>query len=172
MIRKLAILPVLFGFSCVVAGLYGALHNQISYSVGPDYFHNLKFLQFRIPDALYGRGGAALVGWKASWWMGLVLGLPIGIVSMLMPTGAAQVRAFIWATLIVVISALALGSGSLLFPMPVENYDLFAIPGTVSDEAGFVAAAVMHSLSYLGGLIGGVLALILTAFWAWRAHRR
>jgi len=49
----------------------GALHNQVSYTVRPDYFYAFKFhhLPFR---PLQNRSGASIVGWHASWWMGLI----------------------------------------------------------------------------------------------------
>lgn len=79
--RKLALIPVLFAIACLFAGAYGSLHNQISYTVSPEYFTQFKFHQFRINDSIPDRIGAAIVGWKASWWMGLVLGvvlIPMG----------------------------------------------------------------------------------------------
>ena len=40
---KLAWIPVLFLVACLFAGIYGALHNQISYTVSPEYFTQFKF---------------------------------------------------------------------------------------------------------------------------------
>src|SRR5262245_14144721 len=82
---KLALIPPLLVAACLIAGLYGAIHNQISYTVSLDYFHAFKFVQFRVPGELQGRAGAALVGWGASWWMGLVIGLPVVLVGLIMP---------------------------------------------------------------------------------------
>ena len=64
---KFALFPLLLGAACVIAGLYGALHNQISYTVSPEYFHLHKFKQFEIPVALHGRIGAA-------WSVGMLRG--------------------------------------------------------------------------------------------------
>jgi len=41
--RKLALFPFLLAAGCGISGLYGAAHDQISYSISPDYFHALKF---------------------------------------------------------------------------------------------------------------------------------
>ena len=69
---KLAFVPVLLMVGCLFAGLYGIIHNQISYTVSPEYFHAFKFQQFNIPPSLQNRIGASIVGWGASWWMGLL----------------------------------------------------------------------------------------------------
>ena len=42
-------LPPMFGMAflgAIVAGMYGVLHDQITFSIGPEYFTNLKFQQF------------------------------------------------------------------------------------------------------------------------------
>ena len=60
---------------CLLAGCYGMMHNQISYTVSPEYFTKFKFRQFGIAPTLNERTGAAIVGWQASWWMGIAIGL-------------------------------------------------------------------------------------------------
>ena len=62
--RKRALMPVLFVIACLFAGLYGVLHNQISFTVSPEYFTAFKFHRFQIQD-ISPRLGAAIVGWLA-----------------------------------------------------------------------------------------------------------
>lgn len=159
MMRSL-LLPVLVALACLLAGAYGALHNQISYTVGPDYFHAFKFIQFRIPPEFQNRIGAAIVGWFASWWMGLIIGLPIALLSLFLPTPRAMAGAFLQAAFVVLVVTLALGCLSLTVALPQEQYSLFRIPADVADPAGFVRAAVMHEISYGAGLVGLILGLV------------
>ena len=59
----------------LAAGLFGVLHDQISYTVSDEYFTKFKFIQFGLRDAfLSERVQVALVGFLASWWMGIPLG--------------------------------------------------------------------------------------------------
>jgi hypothetical protein len=62
-----------FAFACLLAGLFGALHNQISFTISHEYFTRFKFIQFRIPSTVPPRVGASIVGWLAAWWMGAPL---------------------------------------------------------------------------------------------------
>jgi hypothetical protein len=63
----------------LVAGLFGIIHDQISYSVSPEYFTKFKFIQFHLLDVdLPDRARAAMVGFLASWWMGIPLGILCG----------------------------------------------------------------------------------------------
>ena len=48
--EKILLFPLLLAAGCIISGLYGAFHNQISYTVSPDYFHAFKFDQFGIPE--------------------------------------------------------------------------------------------------------------------------
>src|SRR5262245_48699964 len=59
----------------IVAGAYGALHDQVSYSISPEYFTKLKFRQFSYADFGWPpRVFAAEVGFLAFWWVGLAGG--------------------------------------------------------------------------------------------------
>ena len=169
---KLLALPFLVVLACLMAGVYGMVHNQISYTVGPDYFHAFKFLQFNIAEALPYRIGAAIVGWRASWWMGLVIGTPIAAVALLMPSAAQMVRAFLLAALMVVVITLALGVLSLAFTIGASQYHLFRIPAGVADPVGFVRAGLMHDTSYAAGLIGLVAGMVYMILSVIRARRQ
>lgn len=133
--------PVLLAVSCVAAGLYGALHNQISFTVSPDYFFAFKFHQFAIPDDLRGRIGASIVGWYASWWMGMFIGVPVLLIGLILPDWKTYLTHSLVAVAVVTLTALVVGLGALA-------YGYFAI------SEPFARAGHMHNVSYLGGGIG------------------
>ena len=166
--RRLLTLPLLVGFACLLAGTYGILHNQISYSVGPDYFHAFKFLQFGIPDELQNRVGAAYVGWQASWWMGLLIGVPIAVMSLGIPSAALARRVFFRASLLVVSITLGFGLVSLAVAPPMEH---IPVPSSAADPIGFGRAAMLHNTTYLAGAIGLLIGLIYVGAQVRRARR-
>jgi len=71
-------LPPMFAaglLGAVIAGGYGILHDQITYSISPEYFTKLKFEQFRwanygFPERVF----VAEIGFLATWWVGLFCG--------------------------------------------------------------------------------------------------
>jgi hypothetical protein len=69
-----------------MAGMCGFLHDQISYTVSPEYFTRLKFYQFNIPVSLHNRIGAGIVGIQATWWMGLLIGIIVIPIGLIIPT--------------------------------------------------------------------------------------
>ncbi len=170
---KALFLPVFLFFCCFLAGLYGVLHNQISYTVAPVYFHEFKFIQFHIASEFHDRIGAAFVGVRASWWMGLLIGLPVGLVGIWVKGFKAMVSAQFKAAMIVVIVALLTGLvvlGAALMAFDATNLPVATIRG-VSDPVAFAQAGAMHDASYLGGGIGMVVALVYLTVAVVRSHR-
>jgi hypothetical protein len=158
---KLAAFVFLLFVACVVAGLYGMLHNQISYTVSPDYFYAYKFKQFDIPEPLRGRVGASLVGWYASWWMGLLVGIPVLFIGLILPGWRLYVSRCLIAMGIVVVTALLVGLGALLiasFTITDAQLPAYWYPPGVVDKVAFARAGTMHNFSYLGGFLGIVTA--------------
>ena len=107
-------LPLGLIFACVLAGLYGVVHNQISYTVSPEYFHEFKFNQFRIEPNFQNRLGASLVGWHASWWMGLIIGTPVYFTALFVRGNRLAIKVFLKAAMIVVMLTLLLGVTALV----------------------------------------------------------
>ena len=169
---RLLLVPGLLLLGCVVAAAYGALHNQISYRVAPEYFHKLKFIQFAIPEDLHGPAGAALVGVEASWWMGLFIGFLPALIGLGMPRARQHLRAFLALCILVTLLALAAGLASLFFPVSPEDYAGLLASSGVADPAAFWQAAQMHDIAYMAGEAGMFLAAIAMALMTTRARRR
>jgi len=160
---KFPIYVMLLAIAAIAAGLFGMLHNQVSYTVGPTYFTGLKFDQFAIADALPERIGAAMVGWQASWWMGPLVAFPaytLGLV--LVPTARSYLAAGLSGLIVVVGTATVFAALGLIAALAVVAggvVDGHIPTPTGVDEADFVRAGFMHEASYLGGAVGAVLAL-------------
>jgi len=154
---KLMLVPVLLAVACLFAGTYGAVHNQISYTVSPEYFTQFKFHQFNIENIPH-RFGAAIVGWEAAWWMGIVIGV------VLIPAGLVirGTRDYFWGMIrvfaIVASTTLVVGLAALAIAFATVDRnsvgDFTRYGNEISDDVAFARAWTMHNFSYLGGLIG------------------
>jgi hypothetical protein len=155
---KLLLFPPLLVAGCLVAGLYGALHDQISYSVSPDYFHELKFDQFGIPASQHRRLGAAIVGWWATWWMGFLIGVPLMTVGLILPGWKNFLRYCLKSFVVVAATALIFGVGALVVSYFTIDQSSVSLSPTrserVADKVAFARVGVMHEFSYLGGFVG------------------
>lgn len=165
---KLALVPVLFLIACLLAGLYGAVHNQISYTVSPEYFTQFKFHQFRIDNSIPERIGAAIVGWNAAWWMGIVIGTILIPFGLLIRGNANYFWAMIRVFGVVAVTTLIVGLAALAVAFIVVDT---AVAGEISrygnemiDDVAFARAGTVHNFSYLGGLVGMITGGV-TVFW-------
>ena len=166
---KKSILTVsLLTLGCVMASLYGMLHNQISYTVSHEYFDRFKFIQFHIAPGLQGRVGASLVGLAASWWMGIVIGVCLLFTTKVFPIGEGYSRVMIKAYCIAAGTALVTGLLALLYAFATLDVttvgEVVRYGQEIHDPVAFMRAGTMHNFSYLGGFLGivtGSVSLIL-----------
>ncbi len=160
----------LIACAMLIAGAYGALHDQISFSIAPEYFTRFKYSQFGLAgSALPDRAKAALIGFLATWWMGLPIGWVVGAFGFLHRPAGLMFRRSLRAFGVVVIVALAVGLGGLGYGWffashdPADYRDWF-IPQDLEHPAHYLAVGYMHNFSYLGGivgLVGGVISQFL-----------
>lgn len=169
-LSKLLVFLLLFFCICCMAGIYGFLHDQISYTVSTEYFTRLKFHQFNIPEKLYNRIGAGIVGIKATWWMGLVIGTIIIPLGLIIPHWKNYLYSMLWTFVHISLTALIIGIVALIYGLinyNINNLQNFNIPNDIEDKIRFCVVGNMHNFSYLGGLIGiivGVINIIIRNF--------
>src|ERR1035441_379382 len=161
-------LPAMLGYSvlgAVLAGLYGIVHDQVTYSISNEYFTRLKFSQFHYADfGLPPRVFVAEIGFLATWWVGFVAAWFIARITVPAFPQAVTLRHNIRGFLIIFVFAFAAAIvGFLVSLLHGSDYsaweDLTSTLG-VSDLPSFVRVAYIHNASYLGGLIGLVAAIL------------
>ncbi|MFK7805071.1 MAG: signal peptide-containing protein [Anaerolineae bacterium] len=160
--------------AAVIAGIYGIIHDQISYTFSPEYFTKFKFIQFNlIWLETTPRLGAAVVGFLATWWMGVLVCLLLGLVGFIFETPKLMAshlsRAFVVVTVVALLTGLVgLAVGYLrVTEATIDGYMQWLRP-EVTDPIQFVRVGFMHNASYLGGLTG----LIAGITYLIRAKRR
>jgi hypothetical protein len=168
-VRKLLIYILLVIIAVGVAALYGVLHNQISYTVSPEYFTKFKFVQFGYTDSqMPERIRASLVGFYASWWMGIPLGLLIGVFGFIHRDYRRMFYISLRAVGLAVAFTLLFGLCGLLYGfyqtanLDLTIYENWFIPADVENPRRFLCAGYMHNSAYLGG--------VLSIFAAWIYH--
>jgi len=174
-IYKLLIFFLLILIAILVTGVYGAGHDQVSYTISPEYFTRFKFHQFGLDHvSLPNRMRAAMVGWQASWWMGLPIGLIVGGVGWIHPAPGQMFKlTLVSFALILCITAL-FGLGGLAYGWwTTRQLDLAAyrevwfIPEGLVHVRRFLCVGHMHNASYLGGtlaILAGIIFHIVTYY--------
>ena len=164
---RILMFPLLLLFACLLAGIYGAIHDQVSYSISSEYFTAYKFKQFDISEGLQNRVGVALVGWYASWWMGIFIGLPILIVGLIFDDWRLYRRYCLWAFAVVAGTTFLFGFFDFIlvdYAINESTLPRYVFPPEVVNRLGFAKVGTLHNSSYCGGFVGiltGSLYLIL-----------
>ena len=170
---KFAVFVLLCFCAMFAAALFGAVHNQISFTVGASYFYDVKFAQFEIHPSAQNRIGASIVGALASWWMGLFMGMPAFLFGLFTQPGRRRYFYAGMKAIMVAISVTAICSfvGLAFAHIADINTLVSYLPSldAFSNPEGFVRAAILHDASYFGGLIGACAALYV--MWRERTPR-
>jgi hypothetical protein len=158
--KRLALFLVFVPLAILASGLFGALHDQISYSVSSEYFTKFKFLQFHLlnPD-IPERVRVLTVGFLATWWMGIPLGVLCGLAGVIQRSPALMWRALMFSLGIAVATTLVTAFVGLGYgweqtqDIDITAYRGWFIPPNVTDLRRFLCAGYMHNAAYIGGAL-------------------
>jgi hypothetical protein len=166
--KRILILLLIIGLGPLIGGLYGIIHDQLTYTISPEYYTKFKFYQFGLMDigneAIFPnpRLQVSTVGFMATWWMGLPIGLILGLVGLTIKDNRQMFRitlkAFVLTTIVAFITGLiGLAYGKVILANTGVSWWL---PDNLIDKKNFIAVGSMHNFSYLGGLIGLIAGII------------
>ena len=166
--KKFITLFLIIAIAPVIGGLYGILHDQLTYTISPEYYTKFKFYQFGLMDfgneAIFPnpRIEVSVVGFMATWWMGLPIGLILGLVGLVHKNNKQMFRATTGAIIVVVIVAFVTGLIGLAYgKLYLANTEVnWWLPDNLIDTKDFIAVGSMHNFSYLGGLTGLIAGII------------
>lgn len=151
----------------MLAGIYGALNDEITYSISHEYFTCLKFPQFHYIDLGFPpRVYVAEIGFVAAACAGFFAGWFLARVTVPGSLPGAALRRTLTGLLLVWASAFAAATVAFLVGVsrgPDPDYsgwrEIEARAG-ILDLPGFVRVAYIHNASYAGAAIGLVAAIL------------
>ncbi|MBK1814225.1 hypothetical protein JIN84_01205 [Luteolibacter yonseiensis] len=147
----------------MIAGGFGILHDQVTYTISPEYFTRMKFDQFRWADVgLPERVFVAEIGFLATWWVGLIAAWFLARIAM--RKFESPEKRVMQAMAVMVGITLAFGAlGYFLGPAMFENRKdwLYALREMkVTDLNAFYQVSGIHLGSYAGALIGWITMMV------------
>lgn len=156
--RKFGVFSLFLFCAILAAGLYGSLHDQITYTISPEYFTKFKFEQFGFEPSWFGghRQTVAVIGFLATWWTGMFIGLVLGLVALIFPDHRKMASSLRWAILVVIaFSAGFAVLGGLYGRLYLASTGVdWWLPESLIDRTAFITVGSIHNFSYLGGLFG------------------
>jgi len=149
----------------LIAGVYGALHDQVTWTLSAEYFTEVKFEQFGYADFGWGpRAFAGTVGLLATWWVGLIAGWFLARLALpRFPVERARAAAHRGFAMVFGcgltggLAGYAIGRLRVAEGIPEAWHPLIRQLG-LEQPQDFVVVAHIHNGGYLGALVGLVIA--------------
>ena len=162
--RKFGIFTSTIFIAIILAGLYGILHDQVTYSISPEYFTKFKYRQFGFEPLWFGghRQTVAVIGFLATWWMGLLIGIILGSAGLIFRDYTTMRRKINKAIKIVFITAIIFAIIGFLW----GKYYLIRtgvnwwLPDDLYNKNDFIVVGSIHNFSYIGGVAGLLFAVV------------
>ena len=157
--------------SIVMAVVYGILHDQVTARICVEYFTIGHPPVFGTEDpTLLG------IGWGiiATWWVGLILGVPLAMVARFGSRPKRDARSLVRPLLALMgasaVCALVAGiTGWTLASLGYVELVGYMADAVPSDRhVAFLADGFAHTASYAAGFIGGIVVIV----WVWRSRGR
>ncbi|MBL7745182.1 MAG: hypothetical protein JNN00_17030 [Chitinophagaceae bacterium] len=162
--RKFGVLTATIFITILIAGVYGILHDQVTYTISQEYFTKFKYRQFGFKPAWCNghRQTVAVIGFLATWWVGLWTGLIIGLTGLIYPDHHIMKKGVTNAIKIVFVTAVIFG----LIGFFRGRYYLIDtgvnwwFPEDLIDKSSFIIVGSINNYSYLGGIIGLIIGIV------------
>lgn len=161
--KKAGIFILSILIAVVMASLYGALHDQVTFTILPEYFTVFKFDQFGFQD--WGnnnpRATTAWIGILATWWMGLFIGIFQSLVGLMHKDHKLMFRYVSNAILITLGITILFGIfGCIVGYFDYNSHLDCCFPYEIKDKRSFIIVGAIHNYGYTGGQFGALAGII------------
>ncbi len=168
---RLADLPAMLGVAFVgalLAAIYGIAHDQLTYTISPEYFTHFKFQQFAYADFGWpDRWFVVVIGALATWWVGGIAAWFLARWSMPGRVRNEACRLIAWGFLCIFACALVFGIAGYGYGVwrgsggDYSAWEPSLRARGISDTWGFVRVAYVHNAGYAGALVGLIAGVVL-----------
>lgn len=156
MVKQILNFILVIIFSILIAGIYGIIHDQITYSISNEYYTLFKFNQFGIEHLkLNTRIKVGIVGFLATWWVGLFLGIIYALISLFINSDKIlkiTLKSIMLNMLITIFFGISGFFFGYIFLKPETIH--WYIPSGTKNIQSFINVGSIHNFGYIGGLVG------------------
>ncbi len=148
---RIFIFILLILLATALGAFYGAVYEQLTYTISNEFFTKMRFLKFGIEGDINERWEVAKIGIYYTWKVGLVIGILLSLVGLLHSSNKKMFFVTLQSFAIVVATSMAFLLIALVFSKPTIET---AIEINVVNKAAFNKVLSMNNYTYVGGVIG------------------
>ena len=164
--RALGSLLITAVAGALIAGAYGIVHDQITYAISPEYFTQLKFVQFSHADPGLGdRMFVVAIGFLATWWVGFIAGWILWRLGVDKEGNPPKLPDILRRFTIIVATGMVCGVIGFFYGRVrlrsedgIGNWLPYTESIGVTDPAAFYTVAQIHNFGYGGAVLGLIFA--------------
>ena len=153
---RISIFVFLILSAVLLAGFYGALFDQITYTVSNEFFTKMRFHQHGVKGNVNERWEVAKIGFENTWKVGLILGTFLSLGGLLQSSNRKMLAVTMQSIVISMVTGFLFGIIALLFAHPSIE---IASEMNIENKDAFNKVLSMNNYSYVGGIIGMFLGL-------------
>ena len=140
----------------LIGGIYGALYDQITYTICSEFFTKMRFVEHGIVGDVNNRWEVAKIGYKNTWGVGLGLGIFLSLAGLLHSDNKKMVIITLKGFALAMFTSFLFAMIAFLF---TDSSADIADRINVVDKIAFNKVIRMNNYSYVGGIIGMFLGL-------------
>ncbi|TAH25129.1 MAG: hypothetical protein EAZ07_08175 [Cytophagales bacterium] len=161
---RILTLLLLVGIGTAISVLFGVVHDQITYTLSPEFYNQVRFPQLGI-NSSEGRLGAGLVAFFSSWKIGFIISLVLSFTGLIHANNPKIIKFTFESFIIVMITTSVFTAFGLVFNFLFGN----SLSSTTSNNftnPQFLIIQNIHNYTYLGSVIGMMIGIY------WQFYRR
>lgn len=162
---RLFIFIALLLIAPAIAGIYGFIHDQITFAVSEEFFTKLRFLEFDLPDNWPPSAKAGVIGIANAMKAGIPFGIVLTAIGKIHKKDFHLLNYTIYAYLLTCLMSFVFTILALYMPLaPQEVREVATMPADILDPIAFQRVILMNNYGYVGGIIGMFMGIGLQIF--------
>lgn len=139
----------------IIAGIYGMLHDQITFTISAEYFLYFKALR---KTTLPHRLAASIIGWNGTWWLGLFAAIILVLLYLIKRNTDHLIKNVVsnalWIICISAAAGIVGGVVGFIFPTQSGEFFDFAMRHNVEYYTAYFSVWMIHWGGYIGSVVG------------------
>jgi hypothetical protein len=142
----------------MMAGLYGFIHDQITYSISEEFFTKFRFNDYDFPHAWHPRARAGMIGILNAWKTGIPFGIILTAVGRIHMNTRKLLLYTFYTYLLTFLMSFAFSVTAAYIPITSDMIALkLSLPANILDPIAFQRVVQINNFGYVGGIIGMLL---------------